>query len=181
MKKCFTFVLTIVLLFVLAACNNTNDSAINQTPALTSNTTPSLSTDASTPAPEPTAESTPEPTQEPTPVPAFESDVFPIIYEAYEKTYTYTGYKIGTNDEGKTTVTLYGSGNQLEGPINEWNGVPFVEILANGETYSWDNIGNGEAMLYTFDTTETPEKIILTQGNTGDMLAEFIVANEPQS
>ena len=191
-KNAIILVLSMFLALALTACGSDNNSSGGVDRTTREKQSPSVSEtpdkpDASPEKPDasPETPSEPENEQEPSepaqgPFDA-ESNVFPISYQAYDRTYTYTGYKIGTNEEGKTTVTLYGSDNELSAPINEWNGIPFIVIEVGGELYGWNEIGNGEAMLYTFETSESPERIIITQGNTGDLLAAFNVTDEPQS
>jgi len=109
-----------------------------------------------------------------------ESKVFPIDYETGDYSFSYTGYGIGTNESGQTTVALYGTG-QVGVGVRDWGVMPSCEIEAGGEAYRWINIDvKGDFLLYTFDTSLTPERITLTN-STGDVDISFDVADEPQS
>ncbi len=110
------------------------------------------------------------------------SDVFPIQYEAYGNPYSITGYTIGMDDAGNTTVTIWGDGYDVLhfGPGGA-AAAAGCEFEAGGKTFEYSGASiSGGSMVFTFDTSVTPEAITVTNGDTGNEVVSFLVADEPQ-
>ena len=113
------------------------------------------------------------------------SSVFPVSYTAYTNPYSITGYQIGTDDNGNTTVILYGIG-YCKVTVNLFGGgganIPaWCGFESGGETYACLGASAGsDTIEYSFTTSAVPEKITFTHGQTDEILVSFSVADEPQ-
>ena len=111
---------------------------------------------------------------------------FPITFEVRGSTYTITGYSLGKNDEGNTIVTIHGdglatftmSGVDFSKPL-QFKPAAKCEFESAGKTYAWTSSTIGDSWIYEFDTSITPEKIILKNDETGESILSFNVKNEP--
>jgi hypothetical protein len=108
--------------------------------------------------------------------------VFPVQYEAYGNPYSITGYTVGMDDSGNTTVTIWGDGYGVLhfGPGGA-AAAAGCEIEAGEETFEYSGASiSGDSMVFTFDTVATPEAITVTNGDTGDEIVSFLTADVEQ-
>jgi len=126
------------------------------------------------PTPRPTSEPTPPPTPspestpEPTPEPAFT----PISYRAYGNGYSITGYEIGTDDDGTTTVTLFGTGYDTL-PIRDGQArIPvWVDLVSEGTEFSSTSCKiKSDQVMYSFSFEGVPDTIIAINGETDEII-----------
>ena len=114
---------------------------------------------------------------EPEPEAAAQSvqNVFPISYKAYGNSYSFYGYKIETDDNGNTKITMSGSGFAIMSFRNgRWAFPAGCVAESGGNQFSPTAIGTAAGELsFIFDTYFSPEKITLTNGDTGEVLVSF--------
>ncbi|MCL2152441.1 MAG: hypothetical protein FWH57_05700 [Oscillospiraceae bacterium] len=120
----------------------------------------------------------------PQPIPGQPSDsgVFPIQYEAYGHTYSLTGYTIGANEDGNTTVEFSGNGYDVMSFRNgQWAVPAYGECIAGGKTHSAEyySIG-GAGITFIFSGYIVPETITVKNGDTGELIVSFDVEDTPQ-
>lgn len=102
---------------------------------------------------------------------------FPVRYTAFNNTFTFTGYSIGTNDDGNTTITMYGSGYETISFRDRRWAIPAVcAAESGGITYYPVLVSNDVAsLIFIFDAYFQPEVITLTNGETGELLISITV------
>jgi len=112
---------------------------------------------------------------ESTPEPEFS----PVSYTAYGNGYSITGYDIGTNTDGSTTVILYGNGyNVLPIRDNKIRVPVWASIISGGVEYSSLSCSiDGDQITYEFDFYGTPDMIVAVNGETDDIIVSIDVSD----
>jgi len=98
-----------------------------------------------------------------------------VSYTAYENSYTVIGYKIGTDNSGNTTITLYGSGYSILPFRNGSISAPaWCEFNSGGDSYKATAASTSSTSIsYEFDTSAVPNKIIVTNGDTDQIIVSI--------
>ena len=128
-------------------------------------------------------------------------NIFPIKYEVFGEPYTITGYKIEKDDTGNTIVKIHEigilappglSGEQqfnriigvfeIAGTIHEVNvddynlqdGIPLMSLSFSTSIIEY-------SCAFPLNISDSPEKITLKNGDTGDVIITFDTTNVSQS
>jgi len=136
--------------------------------------TPAPTTDEPIPVDDESVPMAEEP--ETTPEPEFS----PVSYSAYGNGYSITGYDIGTNTDGSTTVILYGNGyNVLPIRDNRIRIPVWASIISDGVEYSSLSCSiDGDQITYEFDFYGTPDMILAVNGETDDIIVSIDVNDD---
>ena len=101
--------------------------------------------------------------------------VSPVRYTAYGNSYSVRSYQIGKGKDGNTIVTLFGNGYNVMSYQNGKIHVPvWCSFESGGSTY--DSTGateSSDSIEFQFNTPSIPEKIMLTNQDTGKLIASF--------
>ena len=149
------------------------ERAFVQLPAASADgTAPAATAQAETVAAEPTA--APTAPAEPLTSPASADILFS------DTTYHITPIQIGTDENGKTTVTVSGYGDSLQ--IQDGKTVAHVQakIEAGGQEFDWDGMSlNAGNATFTFDTTLPPEVIyVFASGDAANRTALTVLPSQ---
>ena len=118
------------------------------------------------------------PTEEPA-SPEPEPDIFPVHFVAYNNDYSVTGYEIGADDNGTTTITLFGAGYSILPIRNGSIRVPvWTQFYSSGTLHSSTGCSTSpDQMTYYFSVSAPPELIEVTNGDTGEIFITIEVSS----
>jgi len=118
---------------------------------------------------------------------ASKTGVFPVKFKEGGRKYTITGYSLGKNDAGNTNITIYGD-DLVKSTFSGMNArnidisKPLLfksparcEFEASEKSYIPAFSRFGDSWVYEFNTSLTPEIIILKSGETGKVIVLFNV------
>jgi hypothetical protein len=119
----------------------------------------------------------------PDPEPEPEPDIFPVVYSAFGNNYSITGYETGKASDGTTTVTIFGAGYSILAIRNGQLRVPaWASIYTSGAERSSTGCSTAEdKMTFSFNVSAEPEKIVVKNGDTNDIIAEINISSSSMS
>lgn len=111
--------------------------------------------------------------------------VFPASFSAYGESFSITGYRLGTDEEGNTVITSPGINVLMITDLSDISSMKIVLLCSfesGGKTYKvYKTASKGDTTEFTFETSVVPEKITFTNGETGETVVSFNVADVPQA
>ena len=109
--------------------------------------------------------------------------VFPVSFTAYGKSFSITGYELGTDEEGNTVVTLPGINVFIITDPTDIMSIQFALLCtfeSGGKTYELHKTATKDkGTEFVFKTSAVPEKITFTNGETEKTVVSFNVADAP--